>query len=125
MGFNLIGALAGAATGFLEGGPAGAATMGLAGGFAGGGTTGGNLTGALGNAGLGALNAQNELFQVGMYAQQMQHQERMQIQSDAFNEMIDERSEQMREVNTLRDVQMAQRRADDGIVKKFIESITQ
>ena len=33
--------------------------------------------------------------------------------------------EQMRRVNTLRDVQMAQRKADNSITKKFIESITE
>jgi DNA invertase Pin-like site-specific DNA recombinase len=33
--------------------------------------------------------------------------------------------ENMREINSLRDAQMAQRKADDGITKKFIESIGQ
>jgi hypothetical protein len=125
MGFNLLGALAGAATGFMEGGPFGAAALGVAGGVSGGGITAGNLIGGIGNAGLGALNAQNELFQLSMYGQEMQHQERMQMQSEAFNEMMDEKSEQMREVNTLRDVQMQQRKADDQITKKFIQSITE
>ncbi|MGZ3496361.1 MAG: hypothetical protein ACXWNK_17400 [Vulcanimicrobiaceae bacterium] len=125
MGFNLLGALAGAATGLVEGGPYGAAAMGIAGGIGGGGVTAGNVTGGLGNAGLGALNAQDELFQLSMYAQEMQHQDQMQMQSEAFNDMMDEKSEQMREVNTLRDVQMAQRKADDSITKKFIQSITE
>ena len=44
-------------------------------------------------------------------------------QSTAFDEMMDQQSENMREINTLRDAQMAQRKADDGITKKFIESI--
>lgn len=77
------------------------------------------------NIALNGLNNSDELFQLGMYAQQIQHQEQMQVQSQAFDEMMDEKSEQMREVNTLRDVQMAQRKADDSITKKFIESITE
>lgn len=82
--------------------------------------------GSLGaNAGMSALNNSDELFQLGMYAQQIQHQEQMQVQSEAFDQMMDEKSEQMREVNTLRDVQMAQRKADNSITQKFIESITQ
>ncbi|HLI95490.1 MAG TPA: hypothetical protein VKT72_05295 [Candidatus Baltobacteraceae bacterium] len=86
--------------------------------------TSGNLAGNLGNGAMGALDAQDENFQVMMYAEEMRHQDQMQVQSEAFNEMMDEKSEQMREVNTLRDVQMAQRKADDGIVKKFVQSIT-
>jgi hypothetical protein len=77
------------------------------------------------NLALNGLNNSDELFQLGMYAQQIQHQEQMQMQSEAFDQMMDEKSEQMREVNTLRDVQMAQRKADDSITKKFIESITE
>ncbi len=33
--------------------------------------------------------------------------------------------ENMREINTLRDVQMAQRKADNSITKKFIQSIAE
>jgi hypothetical protein len=40
-----------------------------------------------------------------------------------FDEAMDQQAENMREINTLRDAQMAQRKADDGITKKFIESI--
>ncbi|MDQ2873042.1 MAG: hypothetical protein M3R35_07950, partial [Candidatus Eremiobacteraeota bacterium] len=112
MGFNLLGAITGAASGFLEGGPYGAAAMGIAGGLAGGGSTAGNMIGGISNAGLGALNAQDEMFQLSMYAQEMHHSEQMQMQSEAFNEATDEKSEQMREINTLRDVSMAQRKAD-------------
>ena len=88
-----------------------------------GGVTAGNVAGAAGNAGLGALNAQDEAFQLAMYGEQIRHQESMQKQSEAFDEMMDEKSEQMREVNTLRDVQMVQRKEDNAITKKFIESI--
>lgn len=126
MGFNLGAALAGAAQGFMmSGNPWVAAADGAMTGFAGGGATAANTVGAAGNAGLGGLNAQDEAFQLSMYGEQIRHQEQMQIQSEAFDEMMDEKSEQMRQVNTLRDVQMAQRKADDGITKKFIESITE
>lgn len=126
MGFNIIHGLISAGEGWLESGgnPFAAAAMGVMGATAGGGATAGNLAGAAGNGALGALDAQNEAFQVQMYAEQMRHQEQMQLQSEAFDEMMDEKSEQMREVNTLRDVQMAQRKADNAITKKFIESIT-
>jgi hypothetical protein len=125
MGFNIIGGLLSAGEGLLMSGgnPIAAAAMGIMG-AEGGGATGGNLTGAAGNAALGALDAQDEAFQVGMYGEQIRHDEQMQLQSQAFDEMIDEKSEQMREVNTLRDVQMQQRKADNDITKKFIQSIT-
>lgn len=125
MGFNWgAAASSGTSTLMMTENPYIAGAAAIAGGLFGG-TTGGNLTGALGNAGLGAINAGDEAFQLDMYAQQIQHQERMQIQSEAFNEMMDEKSEQMREMNTLRDVQMAQRKADSQTTKKFIESITE
>ncbi len=85
----------------------------------------GNAAGDAGDAAMGVLNAQSEVFQVGMYAQQLQHQEQMQIISQSFDEMMDQKSETMREQNTLRDVNMAQRKADNAITKKFIESITE
>jgi len=125
MGFNLIGGLLGAGAGLLESGgnPLAALGMGVAG--ATGGTTTGNLTGNAGNAALGAIDTQNEMFQVAMYGEQVRHQEQLQTQSQTFDEMMDEKSEQMREINTLRDVQMAQRKADNQITKKFIESINE
>lgn len=92
-------------------------------------TIGSSLLGGAANIGsniaMNGLNTSDELFQLGMYAQQIQHQEQMQMQSEAFDQMMDEKSEQMREVNTLRDVQMAQRKADNDITKKFIQSITE
>lgn len=126
MGFNISSGLLAGITGFLEtGNPVAGAAMGVAGAMAGGGATAGNLAGAIGNAQMGALDAQNEAFQIQMYGEQMRHQEQMQLQSQAFDEMMDEKSEQMREVNTLRDVQMQQRKADDQITKKFIQTITE
>lgn len=129
MSFNLISGLLNAGLGLLESGgnPLAAIGMGLAGATTGGRATAGNVTGAAGNAGLGALNAQDEAFQLAMYGEQIRHQEQMQMQmqSQAFDEMMAQKSESMREVNTLRDVQMAQRKADNQITKKFIESITE
>ena len=126
MSFNVLGGLLNAGLGLIESGgnPLAAIGMGLAGATTGG-TTAGNIAGAAGNAGLGALDAQDEAFQLAMYGEQIRHQESMQTQSEAFDEMMDEKSEQMREVNTLRDVQMTQRKADNQITKKFIESITE
>lgn len=126
MSFNIISGLLSAGTGFLESGgnPLVAAGMGIAGATSGG-SSAGNLAGSLGNGALGALDAQDEAFQIAMYGEQVRHQEQMQVQSQAFDEMIDEKSESMREINTLRDVQMAQRKADNAITKKFIESITE
>jgi hypothetical protein len=49
----------------------------------------------------------------------------MQLQSEIFDQMMNERSENMREIDTLRNVDMAQRKADDSITKKFIQSITE
>jgi hypothetical protein len=120
MGFNIGGGLLAGITGLLEtGNPIAGVAMGVARGFG-----GGNVTGEIGNSALAGLDAQDEAFQISMYGEQIHHQERMQAQSQAFDEMMDEKSEQMREVNTLRDVQMQQRKADSQITKKFIESIT-
>ncbi len=124
MGFNWGAAMGtGTQTLMMTENPYIAGAAALAGGLFGG--SAGNAAGLMGNGGLGALNGQDEAFQLYMYAQQIRHQEQMQVQSEAFDEMMDEKSEQMREVNTLRDVQMAQRKADNQITKKFIESITE
>ncbi len=74
---------------------------------------------------MNALNTQDETFQLGMYSSEIQNQEQLQVQSEAFDQMMDERSENMREVDTLRNVDMAQRKMDDSITKKFIQSITE
>jgi hypothetical protein len=83
----------------------------------------GGAGGAAENGAMGALNAQDENFQLGIYASEVQNQEQLQMQSEIFDQMMDERSENMREVDTLRNVDMQQRKADDAIVKKFIQSI--
>lgn len=129
---NLVNALVGGAEGYLmSGNPATALTMGAVSALEGDGSISsvgsslGNIAGGAGNTALGALDAQDEAFQVSMYAEQMRHQNQMQIQSQAFDEMMDQKSENMREINTLRDVQMAQRKADNSITKKFIQSIAE
>jgi hypothetical protein len=121
MGFNILSALAGAAQGAVMGGNpltigAGAITGGLAGN---GSTTVGGFSNSaqdLVNGGyLGATEALN--------AQQMVFQLQLQGQSQQFDQMASERSELLRETNTLRDVAMQQRKADNQIVKEFIRSI--
>jgi hypothetical protein len=77
------------------------------------------------NAAMQAINAQDQQFQTGLYASEVANQEQLDLQSVMFDQMMDERAENMREVNTLRDVDMQQRKADDTITKKFIQSITQ
>jgi hypothetical protein len=90
-----------------------------------GGSVGSALGGNAENAAMNALNAQDEQFQLGMYGSEIQNQEQLQMQSEVFDQMMDERSENMREVDTLRNVDMAQRKMDDSITKKFIQSITE
>ena len=90
-----------------------------------GGTLGNGIGGGAQNAAMNALNSQEENFQLGMYASEIQNQEQLQMQSEVFDQMMDERSENMREVDTLRNVDMAQRKMDDSITKKFIQSITE
>ena len=90
-----------------------------------GGAVGTGTAGNLENSAMNALNGQDENFQLGMYASEIQNQEQLQMQSEVFDQMMDERSENMREVDTLRNVDMAQRKMDDSITKKFIQSITE
>jgi hypothetical protein len=85
----------------------------------------GSASGSAQNAAMNAINQQDEQFQLGLYASEVANQEQLSLQSVMFDQMMDERSENMREVNTLRDVDMAQRKADDNITKKFIQTITQ
>jgi hypothetical protein len=61
---------------------------------------------------MNALNSQDEAFQLGMYASEVHNQEQLQMQSEVFDQMMDERSENMREIDTLRNVDMAQRKMD-------------
>jgi hypothetical protein len=115
-----------AATGLLAGGPIGA----LAGGIDGL-VNGGTSPSGLGNIAPGAdptlalsqgMDQAYEYENLLLNAEQLRHQSEMQIQSQQFNEVQDEKSEQMREMNTLRDVAMKQRESDDKIVKEFIKT---
>ena len=81
----------------------------------------GNLT----NGAEAALNASSEVDNLNLMAENMRHQSAMQWQSTWFNEMMDEKSEKMREMNSLRDLDMEQRKADDQSTKKFISSVTE
>jgi len=122
MGFNLLSAVAGAAQGAAMGGnPLTIGAGALAGGFGGG--NGATTVGGFGN---GAQNLINGGYLAGteaLNAQQLMFQLQLQSQSQQFDEMTSERSELLRETNTLRDVAMAQRKADNQIVKEFIRSI--
>lgn len=118
--------LEGAGVGFLEGGPPGAAVGGL----------GGLVTGAMSPAGLGNISSGTdptlpiaqgmdrayEFANLGLQGEELRHQYAMQMQSQQFNDVEDEKSEEMREMNTLRTVAMKQREADDKIVQEFIKT---
>ncbi|MBV8246619.1 MAG: hypothetical protein JOZ38_11900 [Candidatus Eremiobacteraeota bacterium] len=121
MGFNLGTALGGALTGlFTTGNPIVAGVEGVAGAF--GGASG---VGTAGNGIVGALNAASEADNIALMAENLRHQSAMEWQATWFDEMMDEKSETMRESNTLRDVDMEERKADNQITKKFIASITE
>jgi len=125
MGFNLNSALGVGLQTFLStGNPAVAAGAAAVGGFTGGGATG---TAAVGNAANGAQGAWQSgvlLAQDAMNAKNAFYQLALQEQSTQFDQMTAEKSELLRQSNVLRDVAMQQRKADDQITKKFIESIT-
>jgi gas vesicle protein len=116
------GLLAGAATGFLTGGPIGAAVGGLSGAIGAPSGSGNVLSGA-GNSilqtGENAYLAANEQLQL----QQLGFQYAEQQQADSFDNVTSEKSEIMRESNELRNVAMEQRKADNEITKEFIKSI--
>jgi hypothetical protein len=123
---NIVGALAGGATGFMTGGPIGAAA-----GVVNGAVNGGNGPGGLGNissstdptlAAQQGIDQAYETENAVLQAEELQHQTAMQIQSQQFNDVEDEKSEQMREMNTLRDVAMKQRETDDKVLKEFIKT---
>ena len=123
---NIFGGIAGAATGLLGGGPVGALTGGINGLV-----TGGNDPSGLPNISpstdptLPISQAQDyayELENLQLQGEELRHQVAMQVQSQQFNDVQDEKAEQMREMNTLREVAMKQREADDKIVKEFIKT---
>ena len=121
MGFNLLSAVAGAAQGALMGGNPVSIGMGaVAGGFGG---TGATNVGSATNTYQNLINGGYLAATEGLEAQQMMFQLQLQAQSQQFDEMTSERSELLRQQNTLRDVAMQQRKADNQIVREFIRSI--
>ena len=103
-------------------------------------TTAGSVAGMLGSgAGAGGTflpgALQNGMLDAGMqgymasqgalFEQQLSFQNAMDWRSSIFDQVMDERSESMREQNTIRDIEMEQRKADNQITKKFIASITE
>jgi hypothetical protein len=125
---NILGGISGAATGLLAGGPVGAAAGGL----------NGLVNGGNGPSGLGniqsctdptlalqqGIDQAYEYENLALQAEELRHQTDMQIQSQQFNDVQDEKAEQMREMNSLRDVAMKQHEADDRIVKEFIRTVS-
>ena len=73
----------------------------------------------------GGLTLLQNVEQGAQEAYAMQSQNQLDWQSLTFDTAMDQQAENMREINTLRDVDMQQRKADDSITKKFIESIGQ
>lgn len=122
MGFNLLGALGGAAQGLALGGPAGAVAGGIGGGFLGRGSPI-STTGQFDNFGLSAWESGVLAQQDAMNRQMAVFQLGMQRQANDFNMMTDEKSELQRESNALREVAMEQRKADISITREFIRSI--
>ncbi|HEY0394762.1 MAG TPA: hypothetical protein VGD01_09730 [Candidatus Elarobacter sp.] len=121
MAFNLLGAVAGAAQGAAMGGnPLTIGAGALTGGF---GASGASTAGGFSNGAQNMLNGGYLTATEALNAQQMVFQLQLQGQAQQFDEMTSERSELLRETNTLRDVAMQQRKADNQIVKEFIRSI--
>ena len=121
MGFNLLSALGGAVQGAAMGGnPLSIGAGAIAGGFAGNGAT------TVGGFSNGAQNlAQRRLPRRDRVAQRATDDVPAPVASAVATVRPDgfERSELLRETNTLRDDAMQQRKADNQIVKEFIRSI--
>jgi ascorbate-specific PTS system EIIC-type component UlaA len=107
---SVLGSLAGGAASAVMGGGLSGLTEGAMGGS---------------NASLAGMLSANNAFNTGLMGQEMSAQQQLDLQATMFDEAMDQQSENMREINTLRDAQMAQRKADDGITKKFIQSISE
>ncbi len=89
----------------------------------GGTTTPVNNAGNAGNVGTnawqpGVISTQDQMNKENAY-----YNLAMQAQSSDYDNMMSERSELMRESNTLREVAMEQRKADNKITNDFIKSI--
>jgi hypothetical protein len=116
---GILSALGGAAEGALLGGGGGAIAGGISGLLGG----GGSMTGSIGNGELGAAMAASEQDQVNNEIDQMGFDSQMQWQNTVFNQMLEQKSQSMQQVNELRDVAMQQRKADDSITKEYIQAI--
>jgi O-acetylhomoserine/O-acetylserine sulfhydrylase-like pyridoxal-dependent enzyme len=93
-----------------------------------GGTIGGGAAGNVENSAMNALNTQDETFQLGMYASEVQNQEQLQMQSEVFDQMMDERSDNMRPtaaylaVETLKDVGRRMRQHPSAAAHRKVSS---
>lgn len=121
---NFFQILGGAATGLLmSGGNLAGAILGGVSAAAGGSgnpvTSAGNISNSVWSVAQSGILAQQQLDNLSNAAFQLQLGE----QASAFNNMMDQKSETMREGNVLRDVAMEQRKADISITKEFIRSI--
>jgi hypothetical protein len=123
---TIAGGITGAATGLLEGGPLGALTGGINGIVNNGNSPSGlNNISPTSDPTLPYQQGMDEAYEfenLALEGEEMQHQVNMQEQSQQFNDVEDEKTEQMREMNTLREVAMKQREADDKILKEFIKT---
>lgn len=82
-----------------------------------------SLAGNASNAELQVAMAGSEQDQVNNQINQMNFDNNMQRQGTWFNQMLEQKSQSMQQVNELRDVAMQQRKADDSITKEYIQSI--
>jgi hypothetical protein len=127
MGLNIGGAIAGGLTGLAEGlNPISGIAGAIEGALSGKGPIGAGNIEANKDASLAAMQNADKAYewaQLGLNVENMRHNLDLQWQSTMFNEVEDEKSEQLRELNVLRDVAMKQREADVAILKEFIRSI--
>ena len=127
MGFNIGGAIAGGITGLVEGlNPISGIAGAVQGALSGKGPSGAGNIEANKDPSLSAMQNADKAYewaQLGLNVENMRHNLDLQWQSTMFNEVEDEKSEQLREMNVLRDVAMKQREADVAILKEFIRSI--
>jgi len=127
MGLNLLNGGLGALTGFLTtGNPIGAVAGGVEGALSGGGPSGAGNLGPTTDPTLPAQQALDQWAEWDQFALNLEntrHNSAMQWQSTMFNELQDEKTEQMREMNVMREVAMKQREADNSILKEFIRTI--
>ena len=81
------------------------------------------MTGNLGNTASSGWQSSILALQDAQNMQNAIYSLQINQQASQFNNMMDEKSEMMRESNALRDVAIEQKKADTQVMKKFIESI--